>query len=270
LTAPSVVALVIVAAIAGVVLQVASRPAAAAVAGHRAEANLDRAPEDPRYQQALRLGLSGEAEKASRALLALARSEKGSNTGAWSLYQASVAAKLLQKPAESAAHLAELKRDYPDHPLTARVSKSAGSSTAPKRRSADCGPRSLLSLCERAGIPATLTELTARCATDKHGTTLDRLQRAARQKGFRSEAAHVDAAFLRRHSPSGIAWVNGDHYVAFHPSGTRGQFLIKDANRTEPERVTSQALAKRSQGIVLLLAWDSAELPPVGAGTDRK
>lgn len=241
-----------------------SRGRVTATAVEAAAADNDRAPTDARYQQAVRVGLSGDRAKAAERLLELARSEKGSNTGAWSLYQAALAAKALKQPAESAARLAELRRDYPDHPLAARFAAGARSPAAPERGPSDCGPRSLLYLCERAGIRATLEELTERCATDKHGTTLDRLQSAARQKGLKAEAAHVDAAYLRRHRPSGIAWVSGDHYVAFLPVDGRDQFLICDANRPKPEPVATQELAKRSQGIVLLTAWGKAELPPVG------
>src|SRR5439155_4107663 len=124
---------------------------------------------------------------------------------------------------------ARLRREYPDHPLALRTSTDPLALTPPRRAAlSDCGPRALLLLCREAKIPATLPELRKRCATTPDGTTLERLAKAAKEKGLRVEALQVDDWFLRRHRPSGIAWVEGDHYVAFTPGPSEEQVWLFD------------------------------------------
>jgi hypothetical protein len=256
-------ACVVLALVVGVLAN--GRTLAAKPAGdhYQLRAGDDVAPADERYQQALRLGLAGKSQEAHDRFVTLSGEARGTSLGAWSLYQASIGAKLLKQDPLAEAHVAQLRSDYADHPLTGRLAEPAPT-PRPQRRSSDCGPRALLYLCERAGIAADLQELTRLCKTDKQGTTLARMQTAARQKGFQAEAAHVDAAFLQKHRPSGIAWFSGDHYVAFLPDGGAARLLVYDANETQPEALTPKALAKRCQGIVLLMAWGEGKLPPLG------
>jgi len=137
-------------------------------------------------------------------------------------------------------------------------------------RPADCGPRALLFLCRRFGLPPTLDDLRRDCGTDRHGTTLEGLRRGARAAGLSAEALQVDAAFLRRRRPAGIARVDGDHYVAFLPGPGRDTFLLHDPGRGEGGQVTAAALVERCRGIVLLLAPRSSARSGTAADPRRR
>jgi hypothetical protein len=218
------------------------------------------APADARYQRALQAGLAHDYRASYRQFRQLAAAERGTNTGAWSVYQASLAAEALKDAAGRDAELAELRRQYPVHRLTLRLAPEAAPSPS-QRPAAECGPRALLYLCQQAALPATLAELRERCGTDAHGTTLAKLEEAARSRGFRTSAVRADAAFLRRAGSAGIAWVNGDHYVAFEPAPGKDRISLTDPNGEATRVVSAAELAKSSQGILLFLAWGDRALP---------
>ncbi|HTE20980.1 MAG TPA: cysteine peptidase family C39 domain-containing protein [Armatimonadota bacterium] len=253
------------AAIVAVAVAVTVSLTLSAAPHYRPAAGDDCAPTEPRYLHALQLGLAKEYAGAGREMAGLAQARQGTSTGAWALYQASLAASAQGRTAEAVALEGELRREYAEHPLTARLAAAIAPAAPPRRAVGDCGPRSLLRLCTEAGVSASLPELTRQCGTDKHGTTLDGLLRAARRRGLKAEAAQVDEWFLRRHRPSGVAWVDGDHYVAFFPGGHDGEVRVLDPN-VAGERVTPVAeLARRSGGVVLLAAWGGRELPRIAA-----
>jgi len=218
------------------------------------------APADARYQRALRAGLSHDYRASYRQFLDLAAAERGTNTGAWSLYQASLAAEALKDARGREERLEELRREYPAHRLALHVA-AATLPARSRRPAADCGPRALLYLCEQAGISATLPELRKNCGTDAHGTTLAKLAAAARGRGLRTSAVRADADFLRRVGGTGIAWVNGDHYVAFEPAPGKDRISLTDPNLEAPRVVSAAELAKSSQGILLFVAWGDRALP---------
>jgi hypothetical protein len=219
-------------------------------------------PEDVRYQTALQQGLTGDLPSARAAFEQLARDERGSVKAAWALYQASLAARAVGDDPGAEALLTELRRDYAEHPLALRVEENSAPAAVPSRLS-DCGPRALQWLAAQAGIVTDLADLRNRCGTDESGTTLAALANAAGDLGFEANAAQVDHWFLIRHRSSGIAWVDGDHYVAFLPTGDRNRVRVMDPNESEPVVEEVETLVRRSQGVVLLLAWGEKPLPRI-------
>ena len=231
-----------------------------------------QAPSDPRYRSALKAGLAGDLIHGEAAMLRLASAERGTSTAAWALYQAGVAERAQHHAAAGEALFARLRREYPGHLLALRTASSPAPPPArPRAALADCGPRALLTLCRQAKIPATLAELRKRCGTTADGTTLEGLAKAAKEKGLRVEALQVDDWFLRRHRPSGIGWTDGDHYVAFTPGRSAGEVSLFDPNERVAHPATVEELIRRSQGIVLLVAWGKQPLPEVTApGTAKE
>lgn len=229
--------------------------------GYRPRAGDDRPPPQPQYEAALRRGLAGDYAGAEAAFLTLAKGHRGTNAAAWSLYQASLAAAERGDRAQADHLRAELTEGYPGHPVVLRLSQASAGSP-PERPKADCGPRALQSLCEAAGRRTGLQELKQLCKTDTHGTTLEGLVNAARAQGLRVAPAQVDHWYLRRHRPAGLAWVDGNHYVAFFPGSTPDQFWLADPNLPQRQTITAASLRERSQGIVLLAAWGDRKLPP--------
>lgn len=220
----------------------------------------DNAPADARYQQALKRGLSHDYAGSLREFRQLAAAEPGTNTGVWALYQASLAAETLHDRRQRDLLLAQMRREYPAHRLTLQTLPTT-QWTRSRRPIADCGPRALLYLCEKAGCPATLPELRKRCGTGEHGTTLYMLESAARSKGLRTAAVRADAAYLRRATAAGIAWVNGDHYVVFEPATGKDRFSLFDPNQDTLRVLSAAELIKSSQGILLFVAWGQRQLP---------
>src|SRR5262245_61052718 len=91
--------------------------------GYRPGPGDDRPPLDGRYRQAMQVGLARDYPSARQQMLQLAKAERGSSTGAWALYQAGLAAHASGDPPAAEATFAELRRDYPDHPLALRVKR---------------------------------------------------------------------------------------------------------------------------------------------------
>jgi hypothetical protein len=211
----------------------------------------DRAPSEPEYRAALRLGLEGDLAAGQRAMAELASRRPGSETGAWALYQATLAARARRRPAEAATLFARLEREYPEHALTLRARPQAGSA-APPRAKPDCAARALVLLARAEKRPLTLGQARAWCAADEHGTPLDRLAAAARRAGIATRAAQVDARYLAEQRLRGLAWVNGVHYAAFFPA-PGGNYRLEDPNKAAPETLSPQELRRRCQGVVLLV-----------------
>lgn len=234
--------------------------------GYRPGPGDDRPPAEARYQGALQAGLqTRDYPAARRAFLALAAEKRQTSEGAWALYQAGLAAKAGGDPRSAEAIFARVRQEYPEHPLALRLKTDPPPAPArPVRKAPDCGPRSLLYLCRQAGIAATLPELVKGCGMDADGTTLEGLGRAAREKGLRSEAAEVDAWFLRRTRPAGIAWVQSDHFVAFLPGRDAEHVRTFDPAFQETAELEVEELERDSRGIVLLVAWGSRQLPEIG------
>ncbi len=230
--------------------------------GYRPGPGDDRPPRDPGYQLALQQGLAGDLNGGRQRMLRIADEQPGPNTAAWALYQAGLGARATGDASGAEALFARLRREYSDHPLAQRVQPDPPA--APPRiarKRPDCGPLSLLVLCRQAGIRATLPEIVRRCKMNRNGVTFGSLAGAARQKGFRVAAAQVDGWFLRRHRPSGIAWLQGDHYIAFRPGAQPEQLCVTDPSVPGEQVVSADDLARQASGIVLLVAWGERTLP---------
>jgi hypothetical protein len=240
----------------------ASGPAAAGPVTPHAFPSDDGPPRDAAYQRVMARGGTKDYGLARRELVTLAQAHPGTNLGAWSLYQAAFAAEADGDAAGATALRAELRQQYPTHQLALRVAPSPTVS-APQRAPQDCGSRSLLYLCRQARHAATLPELTRQCATTPSGTTLEGLAKGAQAVGLRTAALQVDASFLKHERPAGIAWVDGDHYVAFTRGPGSDSVELYDPNDGVRRAVPAEALVQRSQGIVLLLGWEGHPLPAV-------
>lgn len=228
-------------------------------AGYHFRAGDERPPTDSRYQVDIDLGRTGQLAAARTDLERLAAQRPHTSEAAWSLYQAGLAAQSLKDEAGRRRDWDRLQREYAEHPLALRTREAAAPATKPKETGSDCGPRALAHLLEAAGKPPDLKQLTHECATDAHGTTMEALQRVAEKHGLKTEAAQVDAQFLNKERPQGIAWVEGVHYLCFQPRGDRAEMW--DPNGEKTETLTWEQLAHRSQGVVLLTAWGNATLP---------
>jgi hypothetical protein len=234
-------------------------------AGYRFHAGDDHPPTDRRYQADIQLGRShtgrtpGQLAAARTDLERLAAEHPRTSAAAWSLYQAGLAAQFLKDEAGRRQDWALLQRDYAEHPAAIRTREATTPAPSAKETGSDCGPRALAHLLEAAGKPTDLKQLTHECATDAHGTTLEALQRVAEKHGLRTEAAQVDAEFLKKERPQGIAWVEGVHYLCFQPQADRAE--VWDPNGETTQGVTWEQLAQRSQGVVLLVAWGNGKLP---------
>jgi ABC-type bacteriocin/lantibiotic exporter with double-glycine peptidase domain len=89
--------------------------------------------------------------------------------------------------------------------------------------------------------------------TDRYGTTLAGLERAAKAEGLHAEGVQMDLNALKRMEGGGLSWVDGDHFVALlSVSGEDAR--IRDPNHAEEETIPTEALLRRSGGIVLKIS----------------
>jgi len=125
-------------------------------------------------------------------------------------------------------------------------------STGLSARRADCGPRALAVVLEARGRQVEVSWLARAAGTNRFGTTLAGLERAAEAAGLRAEAVQMDLPALRTMEGMGIAWVDGDHYAAV--MSIRGdEARIHDPNQPAEETISTARLLRRSGGIVLTL-----------------
>jgi len=130
--------------------------------------------------------------------------------------------------------------------------------TAPARmaataRLADCGPRALLLLCQRAGVRTNLTDLRRESGTTNQGTTMAGLARAAQAHGFRAQGVQVNPQALSELSRPALAWVEADHYVAVL-SVNGDQATIHDPDQPKEETIPTPLLWSRCGGVLLTLS----------------
>lgn len=117
-------------------------------------------------------------------------------------------------------------------------------------QAADCGPRALSILLKELGKEIYVEELGRIAKTNRYGTTLAGLEKAAKVVGLKCEAVQMDLTALKQMKGMGIAWVDGDHYVAvLSVSGDAAR--IHDPNSALEETVETESLLRRSGGIVL-------------------
>jgi len=142
------------------------------------------------------------------------------------------------------------------HALDPRVSLNAAKPLPPPPalpRRADCGPRALLLVCHKAGVQASLPELTREAGTTAQGTTLAGLAQAARAHGFRAQGVQMNPQALSELSRPALAWVEEDHYVAvLSVNGDRA--TIHDPNQSKEETIPTPLLWSRCGGVLLTLS----------------
>lgn len=142
------------------------------------------------------------------------------------------------------------------HALDPRVSLTAAQALPPQPalpRRADCGPRALLLVCHKAGVQASLPQLTREAGTTAQGTTLAGLARAARAHGFRAQGVQMNPQALSELSHPALAWVEADHYVAVL-SVKGDQATIYDPNQPKEETISTTELWSRCGGVLLTLS----------------
>ena len=120
----------------------------------------------------------------------------------------------------------------------------------------DCGPRALLLLCRKLGVPATLDQLRTAAGTNSQGTTLAGLQQAATSLGLKAEGVQVSREALPDTALPALAWVHRDHYVALlalSGSGETATATLRDPNHAAEETLSQEQLLQRCGGVLLLV-----------------
>ena len=120
----------------------------------------------------------------------------------------------------------------------------------------DCGPRALLLVCQKLGIEASLPELRQAAGTNKQGTSLEGLAKAAKQVGLQAEGVQMSREALQDLDTVAIGWTDRNHYVAVLRVSGRGDeatATIHDPNQPEEETISLEKLLQRSNGYLLLL-----------------
>lgn len=77
----------------------------------------------------------------------------------------------------------------------------------------ECGPLSLMVICQIYGIKADIKELRKLCNLQENGTTLFDLQKAAQAKGFIAKGLQLDIKTLKKLDTPVIAFVKGKHFL---------------------------------------------------------
>ena len=121
---------------------------------------------------------------------------------------------------------------------------------------ADCGPRSLLLVCQKLGVKTDLQTLRRMAGTTAEGTTLEGLQQAAQKLGLQAEGVQVSRSALPNTALPAIAWINHNHYAALLALDGRGDAAaatIHDPSQTEEKRISQEQLLQQSSGFLLLV-----------------
>ncbi len=174
--------------------------------------------------------------------------------GALTLVRALAAQPPISRDAAACAFLEQQERIC-RHALDPHVSLSAQAPSIQPAlpRRADCGPRALLLVCEKAGVQASLPQLTREAGTTAKGTTLAGLAQAARAHGFRAQGVQMNPQALSELSRPALAWVEADHYLAVL-SVKGDQATIHDPNQPKEETISTTELWSRCGGVLLTLS----------------
>ena len=119
-------------------------------------------------------------------------------------------------------------------------------------RLGDCGPKALALVMKRLDVAATSEELSHLAGTDRYGTSLDGLKRAAEAKGLLAEGVQMDGPALKRLDRPAVAWTDGGHYLAVLKIQGE-EATIQDPNSHQEEVIETDMLLRRSGGILLTL-----------------
>ena len=123
---------------------------------------------------------------------------------------------------------------------------------------ADCGPRALKIAAAALGVKAEVFPLSKVAGTDKDGTSLEGLVRAANSLGMKAEGVQVDKDALTQVPTPAVVWYDGNHYVALlkvstNPLTGSVSAVVHDPNEGVEKTLSIEELLSRSGGIVLSL-----------------
>lgn len=122
-----------------------------------------------------------------------------------------------------------------------------------------CGPRCLLAVCEKLGVQANLDELTTLCGTDEHGTSMLRLQEAAKAKGLQAAGMKIGLSELTGLKVLTIAYCWNDHFVLVEPADDHN-LLVSDPPG-KPEVIAEKDFQEGYTGFAVLVSKDSSAFP---------
>jgi len=123
-----------------------------------------------------------------------------------------------------------------------------------------CGPNCLLVVYQRLGVSATLDEAKALSGySEKKGTSLLGLQKAAEAKGLKAVGMKIGLDELTSFKGLTIAHLWGNHFVVIE-SGGSGFVSVTDPPQ-EPRVMKTEDLSKRYSGFALLVAKDVSLFP---------
>ena len=107
-------------------------------------------------------------------------------------------------------------------------------------------------MCQHLNTPATLANLTQAAGTNKEGTTLAGLEKAAKAVGLQADGIQVDGDAFKQLNKPAVVWLDGNHYVALL-SVNGDTATIHDPNDASEKQVNVSDLLSRTGGILLTL-----------------
>ena len=192
-------------------------------------------------------------------LAASKRFQEKDYTGARTQLQA-IAARPGLSAADSAFVLRQL--DLCQEAIMGKPSKKAEAAVSPRASTPtptlDCGPRALQIAAKALGVTADLEALKVAAGTDKEGTALEGLKKAATTIGLKAEGVQMDRDALAHLNTPSVAWWEGNHYVAVlkvSQSALTGEVTatVQDPNQPDSQSVPLADLLANSGGIILKL-----------------
>jgi ABC-type bacteriocin/lantibiotic exporter with double-glycine peptidase domain len=123
-----------------------------------------------------------------------------------------------------------------------------------------CGPKSLLLICSRLGVPADLDELAQLAEVTETGTTMIGLQKAAQREGFRAVGMKLSVDEIAASRVMAICHLWGDHFAVAAP-GSTGIEVTDPAAEEGNQIVSMEDFHSRFSGSALLISKDPISLP---------
>ena len=131
----------------------------------------------------------------------------------------------------------------------------------PQRAFLECGPRSLLIVCQILGIDAQFSELTeASDFSEMTGTTMAGLYKAAAAKRLNPVGVRASLSDLYQLEMPVIAHVNEDHFLVITEANP-GQIRLRDPIQ-KYDTLTPEEFEKIWNGALLIFTLDRAEVAP--------
>ncbi len=133
-----------------------------------------------------------------------------------------------------------------------------------------CGPYSLLYVCGKLGVSATMDEIIRLCGYDaQHGTSMLGLQHAAAAKGLQAVGMKIAVDELVNLEVPAIASAWGQHFVVVEAVDT-GTLMVTDPPGGS-RLISKQEFRSSFSGFALLVATDASSFPrPAHSGPDLR